>query len=112
MNINDAIQSFSALAHEGRLDLFRYMVKAGAAGASVGELADATGLKFGTVSAQLSILAQGGLVNSKRAGRSIIYQVNVDVIISLAGFLMSDCCGGADERIVKCCEILGCGIKD
>lgn len=106
MNANEAIQSFSALAHEGRLALFRHMVKAGTAGSSVGELADAASLKFGTVSAQLLVLAQSGLVTSRRDGRSIIYQVNFDAIASLAGFLMKDCCGGADERIAKCCEIL------
>ena len=111
MNTNEAVQSFSALAHESRLDLFRCLVKMGPEGSSVGQLAEATSMKFGTVSAQLTLLAQSGLVASKRQGRTIIYHVNFDAILSLAGFLMKDCCGGADQRVAACCEILDCDLN-
>lgn len=95
----------SALAHEGRLDLFRRLVKAGTEGLAVGELVNASGLNFSTVSAQLLILANSELVHKDRRGRSMIYTANYTTVQNLIAFLMEDCCQGNSDIIKPLADI-------
>lgn len=93
----DAISALGALAHEGRLDIFRLLVCAGADGMAAGEIARTTAAAASTQSANLSILSRAGLITSRRDGRSIIYSAAYDQMRDLLGFLMEDCCGGRPE---------------
>lgn len=92
-----AVDALSALAHGGRLEVFRLLVKAGAAGLSAGEVARQVGALPNTLSANLAILGRAGLVRSRRDGRSIIYVADYDRMGALLGFLVEDCCNGAPE---------------
>ncbi len=89
-----AVASLSALAHEGRLDIFRLLVRAGPEGMAAGGIAAATGSPASTLSSNLNILSQAGLVSSRRDGRSIIYAASYDSMGELLAFLMEDCCAG------------------
>jgi ArsR family transcriptional regulator len=97
MEFNIAIKRLSALAQEGRLAVFRLLVKAGPDGIAAGEIAQTLELPPNTLSAQLAILANAGLVASRRAGRSIIYSANYDGMSELLLYLMDDCCQGRPE---------------
>ena len=97
MELNVALKRLSALAQEGRLAAFRLLVKAGHDGLPAGELAQALGVPSNTLSAQLAILANAGLVNSRRAGRSIIYSAHHDGMAELLAYLVDDCCQGRPE---------------
>jgi DNA-binding transcriptional ArsR family regulator len=92
-----AIRRLSALAQDGRLSVFRLLVKAGRDGIAAGEIAQTLDLPQNTLSAQLTILANAGLVGSRRAGRSIIYSANYDGMSELLVYLMKDCCQGRPE---------------
>lgn len=94
MKSANAVSCLSALAHEGRLNVFRKLVQASPEGLAVGELANCCRLNIGTVSAQLSVLSQSGLISGHRQGRSITYSVKFDEVGDLLDFLMKDCCGG------------------
>lgn len=93
----NAISALGALAHEGRLDIFRLLVRAGADGMAAGEIARATAAAASTQSANLTILSRAGLITSRRDGRSIIYSAEYGQMRALLGFLMDDCCGGKPE---------------
>ena len=95
METSAAVTALSALAHEGRLEIFRLLVKAGEPGLAAGEIARATGVLPNTLSSNLNILSVAGLVSSRRDGRSIIYTAAYDRMRDLLAFLMEDCCGGA-----------------
>jgi DNA-binding transcriptional ArsR family regulator len=95
--MKDAIAALSALAHEGRLAAFRLLVQAGPDGLPAGEIARRTGTLPNTLSANLAILSQAGLVASRRAGRSIIYVALTDRMAALMAYLAEDCCQGAPE---------------
>ena len=97
MEINDAAGALSALAHPGRLAVFRLLVKVGPEGLAAGEIAKATGSLANTLSANLSILAGAGLVTSRRDGRSIIYAASFDRMRQVLGFLVDDCCNGSPD---------------
>jgi DNA-binding transcriptional ArsR family regulator len=97
MESSTAIKRLSALAQEGRLAVFRLLVKAGPAGVAAGDIARALGVAPNTLSAQLTLLANAGLVASRRDGRSIIYAAGYDGMSELLVYLMEDCCQGRPE---------------
>ncbi|MDP3658054.1 MAG: metalloregulator ArsR/SmtB family transcription factor [Brevundimonas sp.] len=97
MEMTTAVESLSALAHEGRLKVFRLLVTAGSAGLAAGEIARRLGTPPNTLSANLALLAHAGLAQSRRDGRSIIYSARFDRMGELMAWLAEDCCGGAPE---------------
>lgn len=79
-----------------------------AAGA-IGEAMD--GASSSRMSFHLSHLEQVGLVESRRAGRSIIYSAAYPALASLIDFLLRDCCQGHPEvcnpavaALASCCR--------
>jgi ArsR family transcriptional regulator, arsenate/arsenite/antimonite-responsive transcriptional repressor len=97
MESNLAIKRLSALAQDSRLAVFRLLVKAGRDGLAAGEIARALEITPNTLSAQLTVLANAGLVTSRRDGRSIIYAADYDAMSDLLLYLMEDCCQGRPE---------------
>lgn len=97
MEIKSAVTGLSALAHEGRLSVFRMLVQAGQEGIAAGEIARRLGVPPNTLSTNLGILGHAGLVESRREGRSIIYTARYGHMTELLEFLMQDCCAGSPE---------------
>lgn len=91
------MSGLSALAHEGRLEIFRLLVKAGGDGVAAGDIARRIGALPNTLSANLNVLSRAGLIVSRREGRSIIYNAEYDRMRGLLGFLVEDCCNGSPE---------------
>ena len=80
------------IAHHGRLSLIRHLIQAGSQGLAAGRLASLAGVSNSTLSAQLLVLTNAGLVCSERQGRSIVYSAEYGNLRQLLGFLMVDCC--------------------
>ncbi len=97
MESTSAIDRLSALAQQGRLAVFRLLVRAGPEGIPAGEIAAALGLAPNTLSAQLTILVRAGLLSSAREGRVIRYAARPESISELIVYLMQDCCDGRPE---------------
>ena len=98
MDTSDAVRAFSALGQPTRLDVLRLLIRAGAPGVPAGEIAKRLGVRQNTLSANLAVLRDAGLIGSERRGRSIRYFANARGLRALLGFLMEDCCGGLPER--------------
>ena len=97
METKAAVAALSALAHEGRLGVFRLLVQAGEEGLAAGEIARRMQVLPNTLSSSLTILTQAGLIASRREGRSIIYTAQYEGMRELLAFLMEDCCAGSAE---------------
>lgn len=97
MESTTAIDRLSALAHPGRLAVFRLLVRAGPEGLAAGEVASRLGAAPNTLSAQFNILVQAGLVTGAREGRVIRYAARTDAVRELIVYLMQDCCDGQPE---------------
>ena len=97
MEMTNAVTGLSALAHEGRLAIFRLLVKAGPEGMAAGDIARKLGTAANTMSAQLLVLSNAGLLTARREGRSIIYAADFDRMGALLLYLTEDCCGGKPE---------------
>ena len=105
MEILDAVPALSALAHEGRLTIFRLLVATGPEGLAAGEIGRRLGILPNTLSASLTVLNHAGLVQSRRHGRSIIYAAAIGRMADLLGFLVDDCCNGRPEICSPLAEI-------
>ncbi|HEX2593071.1 MAG TPA: metalloregulator ArsR/SmtB family transcription factor [Rhizomicrobium sp.] len=114
-----AIKRLSAIAQDGRLAVFRLLVKAGPDGMAAGDIARALEVPANTMSAQLLVLSNAGLVRARREGRSIIYAIAFAAMRDLLVFLTEDCCGGRAEMcapladvVSRCCAPVNTGEKD
>ena len=97
MELEAASTCLAALALPGRLQIFRMLVQAGVLGLPAGDIARKLDVPPNSLSANLNVLANAGLVRSRRQGRSIIYTAEYDRMRELLSFLVQDCCGGAPE---------------
>ena len=97
MDERQAINAFAALAQETRLRMLRLLVTAGPEGLPAGAVAEAVGAIPSNVSFHLKELERAGLVQSRRAARSIIYSAAFPALSGLIQFLMRDCCQGHPE---------------
>jgi ArsR family transcriptional regulator, arsenate/arsenite/antimonite-responsive transcriptional repressor len=108
MEMELAVEGLSALAHDGRLSIFRLLVKAGRDGMAAGDIARRLTTAANTMSAQLLVLSNAGLVKARREGRSIIYAADFNRMGLLLLFLTEDCCGGKPEICAPLTSIASC----
>ncbi|WP_103174507.1 metalloregulator ArsR/SmtB family transcription factor [Paracoccus sp. SY] len=97
MEITSASRIFSALGHDGRLLVFRLLMRHAPHGVRPTDIAESLGLKQNTLSHYLSDLEAAGLVRSERQGRSIRYAASLKAATSLIGYLFTDCGRGRPE---------------
>jgi ArsR family transcriptional regulator, arsenate/arsenite/antimonite-responsive transcriptional repressor len=108
MDQKHTLLALSALGHDQRLSIFRLLVKAGSHGMYAGEIATALHSFPNTLSSNLAILTQAGLLTSRREGRSIRYSADMETMRRVMGFLLQDCCGGKPELCEQVLEALVC----
>ena len=89
-----AVAVLAALAHVGRLELFRLLVRRLPGRVTPAELIAALELGPSQVSAHLRSLERVGLLSCVRRGRSLRYRAEIGELDSLARFLVEDCCRG------------------
>ena len=94
METKAVISALAALAQESRLAIFRALVQAGPAGLAAGKVSELTSIPPSSLSFHLKELSHAGMVNSRQAGRFVIYTANFEAMNALLGFLTENCCGG------------------
>lgn len=97
MDTISATKALGALSQETRLEAFRLLIRSGADGMAAGDIARALDVPHNTMSSHLTILANAGLIDSRRAGRSIIYRIDFEGTRAMLTYLMEDCCQGRPE---------------
>jgi ArsR family transcriptional regulator, arsenate/arsenite/antimonite-responsive transcriptional repressor / arsenate reductase (thioredoxin) len=91
------VDALQALAHPGRLSVFRLLMRRAPQAVRPTEIAEALGLKLNTLSVYLAILTRAGLAVAERDGRAINYRLDRRRIAGLIAFLADDCCRGRPE---------------
>jgi DNA-binding transcriptional ArsR family regulator len=105
MEVSAATRRLSALAQDSRLIVFRLLVRAGPEGIAAGEIARSLDITPNTLSAQLNLLSNAGLISCRRDGRSIIYAADYQAMGQLLVYLTEDCCQGRPEVCVPLAEV-------
>jgi len=106
MHHQQAVLALSAIAHEGRLALFRYLVQS-TTEVSAGELATALSMPSSTLSFHLKNLTYAGLIKVRQEGRFMYYSPHREAFSGLLSYLTENCCGGAgcptnEQGVVSC----------
>ncbi|MDT8326126.1 MAG: metalloregulator ArsR/SmtB family transcription factor [Roseovarius sp.] len=109
MDNKTALAAFAALSQPTRLEVFRRLMRAGPKGMLAGEIATALETRQNTMSANLAVLSQAGLIRNERQGRAIRYFADLDGIRGLVGFLVEDCCGGNPALCQPLLDDITCG---
>lgn len=104
----DVLSAFSALSQPTRLDVFRLLVQAGTLGISAGDIGQKLDVRQNTMSANLAVLLNAGLIRNEREGRSIRYFVDFEGLRGLLGFLLEDCCGGRSDLCRPLIDEIAC----
>jgi DNA-binding transcriptional ArsR family regulator len=94
METKAVVTALAALAQDSRLAIFRTLVQAGPSGLSAGKVSELTGIPPSSLSFHLKELSHAGMVDSRQAGRFVIYRANFGAMNELLGFLTENCCGG------------------
>ena len=102
MKSERAVRALGALAQEHRLAMFRLLVQAGTGGMPAGAIAEALSIPNSSLSFHLAALTKAGLVVQERRGRSLIYSADYAAMNDLVGYLMENCCGGAECSTSAC----------
>jgi arsenate reductase len=92
-----ALEALASLAQPTRLATLRRLLSAYPGTLAAGELARACDAPHNTMSTHLGVLAQAGLVQVERAGRSMNYRADVEAFRAVVLFLTKDCCNGRPE---------------
>ena len=108
MDRKNAISAFGALSQATRLDVFRLLVRAGGKGMLAGEIGERLGVRQNTMSANLAVLLNSGLVTNQRQGRTIRYFADLEGMRGLLAYLMEDCCGGKPELCQPVIDEIAC----
>lgn len=108
MDVTRVLSAFAALSQPTRLDVFRLLVRAGQDGMVPSALCRHLNVRQNTMSANLSVLLNAGLVRNVREGRSIRYFADMDGMRAVLSFLMEDCCGGKQDLCQTVLDELVC----
>ena len=85
------------LGNSHRLAVYRFLVKKGREGATVGQIQAAVGLAGSTLSHHLSRMAKVGLIQQTKVGRTIICTPDYAHLQHLIRFLETECCESARQ---------------
>jgi DNA-binding transcriptional ArsR family regulator len=86
--------SLTELGNSHRLAVFRFLVKAGHSGASVGDIQKALGIPASTLSHHLTRIVKVGLIRQEKRSRTIVCIPQYQLLEGLIGFLQDECCVG------------------
>ncbi|MGK3981608.1 ArsR/SmtB family transcription factor [Sorangium sp. So ce136] len=92
-------EQLAALGHPVRLSVLRFVVQAGAEGASAGDIQAHVGLAASTLSHHLKRLVDAGVLRTRSEGTFHYYSAAYDALRALTEYLWEDCC----KRGKSCC---------
>jgi DNA-binding transcriptional ArsR family regulator len=95
MKLEKAAKQLEALGSPTRLQVYRMLVRAGAAGLPVGRLQERLGIAASTLSHHLHRLILTGLVTQERQATTLICRANYAAMDGLLSYLSDECCADA-----------------
>ena len=112
MKLIKAAELLAGLGQPSRLRVFRILVGAPEGGLCAGDISKRLKIPKPTLSFHLKELINTGLIQVRRDGRSLFYEISCSRVQQLMTFLTEDCCQGRPELCLPaateaCCEVTG-----
>lgn len=92
MDTRTAAAKLAELGHETRLNIYRFLVKAGTTGCPVADIQQALDIPASTLSHHISRLVKVNLVKQVREGRVLRCYAQYSQLEQLIRFLTEECC--------------------
>ena len=92
MTPETAAASFHSIGSVARLSIVQCLVRAGHDGLSVGEIQARTDIAPSTLSHHIRVLAEAGVIEQSREGRTTVTRAAFAHLEELAAFILSECC--------------------
>ncbi|WP_437480477.1 ArsR/SmtB family transcription factor [Sorangium sp. So ce1014] len=92
-------EQLAVLGHPVRLAVLRFVVQAGAEGASAGDIQAHVGLAASTLSHHLKRFVDAGILRTRGEGTFHYYSADYEALRALTAYLWEDCC----KRGKACC---------
>ena len=102
MTLEQAAAGFAAIGSAPRLEVIKLLVRAGPCGLTVGNIQSRVKQPPSTLAHHLRFLAESGLVEQEKIGRSVVNRACFDQIAALASYLTNECCLDASNPEQKC----------
>ena len=103
------LSRLNLLGHDGRMSVFRLLMRRYPDAVSAGEIGEALRIKPSTLSVHLSALSKRELVSMSKDGTHRRYRVRMDTVRTLSDFLFQDCCRGRPELCPPIFPVMGHG---
>ena len=97
----DIASTLATLAHDGRLSVFRLLMRRYPQAVPAGDVARALDLKQNTCSQYLKALTTAMLIEATREGTTIRYRVAMPAARDLMSGIMGTCCRIRERAIVE-----------
>jgi|SRR5579863_8057952 ArsR family transcriptional regulator len=94
MDMDRAMRGYAALSTEVRLNTIKMLARAGEEGLPAGEIARKLKIPANSLSQQLALLMDAGLITQEREGRNVFYAVDLGGLRKLIKFLALECAAG------------------
>ena len=92
MKLEDAAEKLAQLGNPTRLEVVRYLVKAGPSGIPVGSIQKQLKIPASTLTHHLKHLKGVGLLMQKREKTNLWCSINFDRLHEVSDFLLEECC--------------------
>ena len=92
MKLEDAAETLAQLGNPTRLEVVRYLVKAGPSGVPVGSIQRQLKIPASTLTHHLKHLKGVGLLMQKREKTNLWCSINFDRLHEVSDFLLEECC--------------------
>ena len=104
MTLEDMAARIAELGHPTRLQILRYLVKAGRSGTPVGEIQTELDIPGSTLSHHLSRMMKVGLIRQQRESRTLFCFSNYDALDEVVAYLLEECCTNDDTNNCDNCS--------
>lgn len=98
MEKSTATAIFESLSSGLRLEVYRLLVRKGAAGLVAGEIASTLDIPPTNLSFHLKALLQSKMLTVEQEGRFQRYRANLPLMLELIAYLTEECCSGHPEQ--------------
>jgi ArsR family transcriptional regulator, arsenate/arsenite/antimonite-responsive transcriptional repressor len=97
MDLLSATRILGQLGNKTRLEIVRYLVKAGEDGVPVGDLQEHLSIPASTLSHHLNHLKHAGLIEQRRQGTTLFCVLSYGTMDAVVNFLTEECCVNANS---------------
>ena len=98
LTLEQASLGFAAAGSGPILEVLMSLVRAGPDGLTLGDVQERVGLPASTLGHHLRLLAESGVIEQEKRGRTVVNRAVFDRIEALAAFLLHECCTDSKSR--------------